>query len=320
MGTSFIPSGQDYDGTGVEFKTGADGGHGNGLGGFARARAEIAQFIEYIEVRNGNLGLQASLVHHSNSLARVCSLGRLTGQHDTVRSVKDGIGNVGHLGTSRTRVICHGLEHLGGTNDRLALNVTLGDHHLLGDEDLGSRDLDTEVTTGDHDAIRFLENFVEVVDTLLVLNLGNDLDLFALFTEDCADMANVASTANKGREDHLDLVLRAELEITNVLFGEGWKVNVSARQVHTLPGRDLAVIETLDAQGLIIYNLEDLEREDTIVDIDQLAGFDHLGDVLVIDVPVGGRPVSWIGRIWKGFLRELTDYYYHCNWRIGHRW
>lgn len=239
---SFIPGGQDYDGTGVEFKTGADGGHGNGFGSVARARAKVAQLIEYIEVRDGNLGLQASLVHHTNGLARVGALGGLTGQHDTIRSIEYGIGHVGHLGASRARVICHGLEHLGGTDDRLALDVTLGDHHLLGDEDLGSRNLDTEVTTGDHDTVRLLEDLIKVVDTLLVLNLGNDLDLFALFTQNFADMANVASAANERCEDHLDLVLSTEFEIANVLLRKGREVNVSARQVNALPGRDFAVI------------------------------------------------------------------------------
>ncbi len=40
----------------------------------------------------------------------------------------------------------------------LPANVALGDHHLLGDEDLGRGDLDTQVTTGDHDTVGLAEN------------------------------------------------------------------------------------------------------------------------------------------------------------------
>ena len=236
-------------------------------------------------MRNGNLGLQAGLVHHLNSLTGVGTLGSLTRQHYTVRSVQHGIGNVGHLSTSRAGVICHGLEHLGGADDRLTLNVTLGDHHLLGNEDLGGRNLDAQVTTGNHDTVRLLENFIEVVDTLLVLNLGNDLNLLTLFAENFTDMTDVTSTADERSKDHLNLVLNTKFEVVNVFLGEGWEVDISARQVNTFPGADFAVIQTLDAQGLVIYNLEDLEGEDTIVDIDQLARFDHPGDVLVVDVP-----------------------------------
>ena len=236
-------------------------------------------------MRNGNLGLQAGLVHHLNGLTGVGTLGSLTRQHYTVRSVQHGIGNVRYLSTSRAGVICHGFEHLGGADGRLTLNVTLGDHHLLGNEDLGSGDLNAQVTTGNHDTVRLLENFIKVVDTLLVLNLGNDLNLLAGFTKDLTDVADVTAATNKGSKDHLNLVLHTELEITNILLGKGREVDVSARQVNTFPGADFAVIQTLGTQVLVIYNIEDLEGKDTVVDIDQLAGFDHLGDVLVVDVP-----------------------------------
>lgn len=38
------------------------------------------------------------------SLHRVFALGSLTGQHDTVGSVENGVGDVGNLGTGGSRV------------------------------------------------------------------------------------------------------------------------------------------------------------------------------------------------------------------------
>lgn len=281
-----LPGGQDENGTGVQFETGADSSHGNRLDNVSRPGSKITQLIEEVGVGDGHFGEQAGLVHHTNGLAGVGTLGGLTRQHDTVRTVQDGVSNVRHLGTSGTRVICHGLEHLSGANDGLALDVTLGDHHLLGDEDLGSGDLDTQVTTGDHDTVGLLKDLVEVVDTLLVLDLGDNLNLLTLLAHDFTDVTDIATATDKRSKDHVDLVPDTKLQVADVLLGQSREINVGARQVNALTGRDVTVVQTLATQGLLVYDLEHLERKDTIIDIDQLARSDHLGDVLVVEVPV----------------------------------
>ena len=48
-----------------------------------------------------------------------------------------------------------------GADNWLSVHVALADHHLLSDEDLLWRNLDTEITTRHHDTIRFLENLLE---------------------------------------------------------------------------------------------------------------------------------------------------------------
>lgn len=282
---SLAAGGQDDNGTGVQLQTGADGSHGDGLGSLGGARSQVAELIEDLEVRNGDLGQETGLVHHLDSLARVVTLGGLARQHDTVSTVQDGVGNVGNLSTGGARVVCHGLEHLSGANNGLALDVALGNHHLLGDEHLGGGDLDTQVTTGDHDTVSGLQDLVKVVNTLLVLDLGNDLNLLALLAENLTDLVDVATTADERGENHIDLVLHTELQIGNVLLRQSGEVYVGTGEVDTLARRDVAVVQALDAQGLLINNLEDLEGQDAVVDINELARRDHLGDVLVVKVP-----------------------------------
>lgn len=285
--TCSIPAGgQNYDSTSVQFKTCAYGSHGNGIGSRSRARDEVPQLIEDAKVRECNLSEKTCLVHHGDSFAWVATLSSLTRQHDTVCTVENGVGNVRHLGSSRARVICHGFQHLSCADDRLALDVTLGNHHLLGKEDLGCGNFDTQVTTGNHDAVSLLQDFIEVVNTLLILNLGNNLDLLALFTQDFTDVADITSTTNKRGENHVYLVLNTELEIGNILFGKSRKVNVGAWQVDTLLGRDVAVVQALATKVLLIYDFKHLKGEDTVVDIDELAGLDHLGDILIVEIHV----------------------------------
>jgi hypothetical protein len=280
-----VPCGQYNNGTSVQFQASTDGRHGNCLNCISRARTKSSELVENAEVRNRHLSDQTGVVHHGNGLGWVVTLGSLTRQHDTVSTVKNGVGNVRYFSTGGARVVCHGLQHLSSTNDRLAFQVALGDHHLLSEEDLGGRDFDTKITTSNHDTIGFLENLIEVVYTLLVLDLGNDLNFATLFAEDLSDFFDVFTPANKRSENHIDLVLDTKTQVVLVLLREGGEIDIGARQVDTLAGRDITVVEAFYANGLVINDVEDFERENTVINIDELARRDHLADVLVIKEP-----------------------------------
>ena len=53
------------------------------------------------------------------------------------------------------------LSNLSGTCDRLASSVAATNHHLLGEEDLFCGDLNSQVTTGNHDAIAGFHDLVK---------------------------------------------------------------------------------------------------------------------------------------------------------------
>lgn len=50
---------------------------------------------------------------------------------------------------------------LGGASDGLSSPVAASDHHLLGEENLFGRNLDAQVTAGNHDAVAGLHDLVE---------------------------------------------------------------------------------------------------------------------------------------------------------------
>lgn len=286
--------GQDKDSTGVELNGGRDSSHGNGVNGVDGARGQVTELVEDRDVRDGDLSEETGLVHHADGVLGVLALSGLTRKHDAVSTVENSVGNVRNLSTSGAGVVGHGLEHLSGADDGLASDVALGDHHLLGNEDLGGGDLNTEITTGNHDTVGLLENLIEVVDTLLVLNLGNDLDLLAVLTEDLTDVLDILTTADERGEDHVDAVLDTEAEISDILLGQGGKIDISAGEVDTLLGGNEARVEGADLQGLVINDLNDLEGEDTIINVDELAGGNDLGDVLVVNVPADSVLAFWI--------------------------
>jgi hypothetical protein len=277
--------GQDDDGTSVHVKGSTDGGHGARLNNGDWALGKAAELLKVGDVGDGVLSLEAGLAHLGDGLNWVGTLGGLTGQHDTVGTIGDGVTNVGDLGTGWSWVVDHGLEHLGSTDDWLTGQVAHGDHLLLGSKDLSGWDLDTEITTGDHDTVGLGENLSKVVETLSVLDLGNDLDVLALLAEDLADGLDVLTTADEGSKDHVDVVLDTKPQVGLILLGESWKVNIGVWEVDTLLGRDLAVVSGSAADGLVVNDLDDIKGENTVVNVDDTAGLDDLGDVLVVDVP-----------------------------------
>lgn len=104
--------GQDDDGTSVLLNGSRNSGESQSLGGVGGSRSQLPQLVEERRVTDGRLGEESGLGHHSDSLQGVRSLGSLSGKHDTVSTVEDGVGNVGDLGTGRSRVVLHGRDEV----------------------------------------------------------------------------------------------------------------------------------------------------------------------------------------------------------------
>ena len=73
-------------------------------------------------------------------------------------------------------------------------------------------------------------------------------------------------------------VLNAELEILLVLFAKGRKIDRSFGKVNTLARGEIPVIDGADFDGGAIDG-KDEERENAVVDIDELAGGSHFRKV-----------------------------------------
>ena len=61
--------------------------------------------------------------------------------------------------------------------------VALLDHHFLSQKDLFCRNLHAQVSSGNHDSVRCLQDVIKVLNTLLVLDFADDLDLPAFRTQ-----------------------------------------------------------------------------------------------------------------------------------------
>ena len=66
-------------------------------------------------------------------------------------------------------------------DDRLADQIAPSDHLLLHQGHLFGGDLNTQITTGDHQSIGYGQYLLQMIDTLLILDLGYDMDVGLMF-------------------------------------------------------------------------------------------------------------------------------------------
>lgn len=131
---------------------------------------------------HGCFGFLGDIGHGANTIQWVVSLCCFSAKHDAICTIQDGIGNIRTFSASGTGLSDHRLEHLCGANDGFAGLVAFSNHALLGQKDFLGRDFDTKITASDHDTIRCFDNFIQIVNTLMVFNLGNDENVTTLFT------------------------------------------------------------------------------------------------------------------------------------------
>ena len=119
------------------------------------------------------------LRHHLHGFQRIFTHGGLTGKHNRVGAVVDGVCHVSGLRSRRSRVADHGIQHLSRRDDGFEMLVALGNDPFLNVGNLVSRDLYSEVASGHHNAVGLLQDRIDVFHTFRILDLGNDLHVLA---------------------------------------------------------------------------------------------------------------------------------------------
>jgi len=225
--------GEHDDEVDVEIEGGVHGGGGEGFSGADWSWGEHLDVIEGSLVVNASLGFSGALAHDGDGVDWVVTSSGLTGEHDAISSIEHGVGDIGCLSTSGARSLAHGFEHLRSSDDWLGCDVGLLNHPLLGDEDLLGWDLHTKITSSDHDTISGSEDLIVVVESLLVLDLGDNLNVSTSWSEDITDSLDILSLSHERGCDHVDTVLDTEVDkVDLVLLSEGWEVNDGSWEVH----------------------------------------------------------------------------------------
>ena len=266
--------GGNHDQRGIQLLGGLDGAFTDGFGD-----AQLVAVVGSRQVgRHHGVGTLADGGHDGHGFQRVLALGGFARQHDGVGTIQDGVRHVTGFGAGRTRVLDHGIQHLGGGDDHFTCLVALGDDHLLGEDHFFNRNFHTHVATSNHDAVGDSQDVVEVVQAFLVFDLGDDLDVLATVGfQVLTDFQHVFFLANEGGGNEVHALLATEDEVTLVFLGQGRQLDGDARQVDALVLAQITVVQHL-ADDFTLGDFDDVQTDQAVIHQDAVADAQVVGE------------------------------------------
>ena len=109
--------------------------------------------------------------HSAHGLNGIVACSRLAAEHQRVSAIVDGISDVGHFSSCGAWVVDHGVKHLCGHDDWFLCSHTFANDAPLYAWDALYGYLDAKIAARNHDAVRRLDNLVNIVNAFLVLYL-----------------------------------------------------------------------------------------------------------------------------------------------------
>ena len=168
-----------------------------------------------------------------NRIGTGCGFSR---QHHCAGAVIYRVGNVRGFGSCRTRVVNHGFQHLGSGDDTLAENTAAGDQIFLDRRQTFKRNFNTHIAAGNHDAVAFFTDLIDIVIAGLILDLGNQFHgiIFSEGFEQVVDIHKILFDGNKRAGDKVNVIGNSEGNIRLVLFGQICLLHMLAGEAHRL--------------------------------------------------------------------------------------
>ena len=202
------------------------------------------------------LRLGGNLGHRLHRFYRILSIGGFTTQHQGIRTIIDGIGNVRYLRTGGTRIGNHGMKHLCGNNHRLLGKNTLADEHTLDARNTFLRNFNTEVTASYHHTVGYFQDFIDIINAFLVLNLSNNTDIAVMSVKNRLDVEYILLIAHKGVGNEVYVLLNSIKDIGAVLLSQRRQIDADAGNVDALAAAQSSLILYFAEQvvGGLLYN------------------------------------------------------------------
>jgi hypothetical protein len=257
--------GVSNDGLGVELVGQVHSGGGDSAGG---GHVKVLELRDAVEAVVG--GVAGDTGHGGHGHIRVLTNGGLVGGHGGVGAVEDGVGAVGSLCTSRNRGVHHGAEDFGSHDDRLGVLASQLDDALSGQRDLFQRALNGHVATGGHDAVEGLDDLFEVLQSLRLLDLGNDRDATAFLVHDLVGAVDVGGETHEGHGDDVGTGADGPTQVGLILLGQSRQGDGDARQVDALVGGHRTGHDDLGVH-VVALDLGDLKTDLAVIDQDRVA-------------------------------------------------
>ena len=143
-------------------------------------------------------GKARNAFHGADGLNGIVPHGGFVAEHDGVCTVQNGVGHVRDLRAGGTRGVHHGKQHLRGGNDRLAIQITQVDYPLLDNGNFLQGNFHSQVATGNHYTVHFLQNIQKISYRFMFFNFGKQKGALVHFPAQFAGNLHIFRCADKG--------------------------------------------------------------------------------------------------------------------------
>ena len=140
----------------------------------------------------------------------------------------------------------HGIKHLCCCDDRFACCINFLNDLLLDNRYIFRWNFNTHITSGDHDTVCCFDDLIDIVNTLLVLDLGNDLDfLTAIVFQNFSHFTDIVCSTCKGCCNEIKSFLNTKEKIFMVFLADKWHLQVCSWNIDTFLISDHTCIDNL---------------------------------------------------------------------------
>ena len=220
--------------------------------------------------------------HGLEGCHRILARGGLAGEHHCAGAVVDRVGHIGDLGTGGAGVGDHGIQHLGGGDADLTGAHGPVNEVLLQRGDFCKINFHAQVAAGHHDAVRYGQNLINVVDAFLVFDFGNDAHAGVVLVQQMANLHDVLRAAGKAGGHQIVPLLDAEQNILPVALAHIGHGQMYAGNIDALFGFDNAVIFH-GADNVGVGDFLNVQTDEAVIQHDAAACPHIVGQVLVGD-------------------------------------
>ena len=138
---------------------------------------------------------------------------------DAVGTVHDTVCYINGLLPAWTWGLDHRVERLSINYAWLTSNIRFFNHPLLGDVNFLERKFKRQLRSNDHDTVGSGQDLVIVLQGLLAVDFGDDLNGRFLLVQEITDAINILSLPDRGRRNKIDFLLNGKVAyIMLVLF------------------------------------------------------------------------------------------------------
>src|SRR5439155_2744894 len=246
--------------------------------------ARAGQLGLFVKIRPAAaLDAARDAVENLDAFQWIFAHGSFAAEHDGVGLLEDGVGHVGDLRAGWHGAFNHALEHMRRDNDRPAGAQAGFDNLALDDGQLFVGQFDAQIAARDHDRVGLGDDGMQVVDGLLVLDLGDDQRAMLSTFDDGFQLLNVFCLADKRQREVINPQLKPHFDIDEVLGGQSGKTDSDSRQIDMAAASERAFGEDFTLDFVAVFGQE-LHLNRAVVQQHHVAEVDVPDEILVVHI------------------------------------